>query len=59
MNESKINIETLDVTKPVEREGFKCPECEHRHAGKTLDYICIGCPCPFVPDFKAIAETSQ
>lgn len=50
------NIEVLDVTKLVEREGFKCKECGHRHSGKTLDYICVGCPCEFVPDFDAMRE---
>jgi DNA-directed RNA polymerase subunit RPC12/RpoP len=48
-------VEVLDVTKLVEREGFKCRECGHRHSGKTLAYICVGCSCEFVPDFDAIA----
>ncbi len=25
-----------------------CPECGHKHAGVSLAYICIGCPCPVV-----------
>lgn len=47
-------VEVLDVTALVEREGFDCPECKHRHSGKTLAYICVGCPCDFVPDWDAI-----
>lgn len=31
----------------IEREGVNCFGCRHRHAGKALAYICIGCPCAF------------
>lgn len=51
-----MEIESLDVTRLVEREGFDCPECKHRHSGKTLAYICVGCPCDFIPDFDAIGK---
>ncbi len=48
-------IEELDVTALVNREGFKCPECKHKHAGRSLDYICVGCPCDLIPDFEKMA----
>lgn len=44
-----MKIESLDVTKLVEQEGWDCETCGHRHAGRTLAYICIGCPCPEQP----------
>jgi hypothetical protein len=31
----------------VEHEGWNCFNCQHRHAGKALAYICIRCPCRF------------
>lgn len=43
---SKADFEAIDVTRLIEREGFACLECGHRHAGLTLAYICVGCPCP-------------
>jgi hypothetical protein len=36
----------LDCTALVAREGWDCAACGHRHAGRTLANICIGCPCP-------------
>lgn len=27
-------------------EGWDCAKCGHRHAGRTLANICVGCPCP-------------
>jgi hypothetical protein len=39
-------IQELDCTKLIEREGWDCATCGHRHAGRTLANICIGCPCP-------------
>lgn len=29
--------------------GFRCNVCGHHHAGQTVAYICIGCPCEEVP----------
>lgn len=55
----ETTIETLDVTRLVEREGFDCKQCGHRHSGKTLAYICVGCPCDFVPDFDAIRKRQE
>lgn len=31
---------------------WHCTECGHDHQGARLAYICIGCPCGFVPDDK-------
>ena len=28
---------------------WHCTECGHNHQGVRFDYICIGCPCDFVP----------
>lgn len=39
-------MQALDVTKLIEQEGWDCAVCGHRHAGSTLAYICVGCPCP-------------
>ena len=36
----------MDCTKLIDREGWDCSKCGHRHAGRTLANICIGCPCP-------------
>jgi hypothetical protein len=33
-----------------------CSECEHSHTGRQLGYICIGCPCGFVPDHPLVSE---
>jgi hypothetical protein len=52
------NIIPLDCTKLVEREGWDCPTCGHRHAGRPLAYICIGCLCPETkPPTPASPET--
>lgn len=40
------DIHSLDCTTLVEREGWDCATCGHRHAGRTLGNICIGCHCP-------------
>ncbi len=29
--------------------SWPCKECGHNHAGQSLGYICIGCPCNEVP----------
>lgn len=42
-------FQSLDVTQLIEREGWDCATCGHRHAGRTLAYICVGCPCPAQP----------
>jgi hypothetical protein len=38
-------VEPLNVTKLIDREGWDCAKCGHRHAGQTLANICVGCPC--------------
>lgn len=43
-------IHVLDATALVQREGFDCKQCGHRHGGRSLAYICIGCPCEARPD---------
>ncbi len=35
----------MDCTELIKREGWDCTACGHRHAGRTLANICIGCPC--------------
>jgi len=37
-----------DATKSIEREGWDCDQCGHRHAGRAYANICIGCPCQSV-----------
>ena len=32
---------------------MNCPSCHHEHQGKSLAYICIGCPCPERPGAPA------
>jgi tRNA(Ile2) C34 agmatinyltransferase TiaS len=49
------DIHVMDVTKLIDREGWDCPKCGHRHAGRTLGYICIGCPCPATTVAEALA----
>jgi len=34
-------------------QATMCPKCKHRHAGRELGFICIGCPCPERPDLPA------
>ena len=51
MNREITDKETL--TERVKMVGFPCRECGHKHSGEYLDYICIGCPCDFVPDFDS------
>lgn len=29
----------------IHDHGFLCADCDHRHAGALLNYICIGCTC--------------
>lgn len=43
--EKEIRIVPLDCTALIDREGWDCEACGHRHAGRTLANICIGCPC--------------
>ena len=38
--------------------GFRCPKCGHHHAGQTVAYICIGCPCDMVPDWVAAPRSA-
>lgn len=33
---------------------WHCTECGHSHTGRDLAYICIGCPCDFVPDHPVV-----
>src|SRR5262245_18400424 len=33
----------------VQRDGWDCAWCGHRHAGRQLAYICIGCRCEHRP----------
>jgi hypothetical protein len=34
---------------------WRCSECGHDHTGRKFAYICIGCPCDFVPDHPVTA----
>ena len=34
----------------VQRDGWDCAWCGHRHAGRQLNYICIGCGCEQRPN---------
>jgi hypothetical protein len=43
------DIHVLDCTDLIAREGWDCVKCGHRHSGRTLAYICIGCPCDEKP----------
>ena len=43
------DLYVLDVTDLIAREGWDCAACGHRHSGRTLGYICVGCPCPAQP----------
>lgn len=40
--------ELVNKNNVIVREGFNCFGCKHRHSGKSLAWICIGCPCSFV-----------
>lgn len=44
-----MDFHVLDVTRLIEREGWDCGKCGHRHSGRSLGYICIGCPCDAQP----------
>ena len=35
---------------------WRCSECGHRHTGRKFAYICIGCPCNYVPDHPTVKE---
>jgi hypothetical protein len=32
-----------------------CPDCDHRHQGQALGFICIGCACDKRPPFRKLA----
>jgi hypothetical protein len=53
-----VDIQPLDVTQLINREGWDCSTCGHRHAGRTLANICMGCACPETvpPDTGATYE---
>jgi hypothetical protein len=42
----RAEVQPLDATKLIAREGWFCTSCGHRHAGPTLGNICVGCSCP-------------
>lgn len=31
-----------------------CKECGHSHTGRRWHWICIGCPCQFVPNHPEV-----
>jgi hypothetical protein len=39
-------------------EGRECLVCRHRHAGRELYYICVGCPCEARPQPEPEEEAS-
>lgn len=45
-----------ELTELVKEKGFDCRACKHRHSGEQLAYICIGCPCEYVPDWDRLGE---
>lgn len=55
MQDKDEQFRKVDVTELVNKKGFDCRECGHRHAGRALAYICIGCSCDVVPDFDRMA----
>lgn len=55
---SRAEVVPLDCTDLIAREGWDCPDCGHRHGGRTIANICIGCPCertqrPTAPDLAS------
>ena len=47
MNEQDLqNLRMIPADESIKREGWDCAKCGHRHTGRTLANICIGCPCP-------------
>jgi hypothetical protein len=44
-------------TQPPTYDGtsaWQCTECGHTHTGIQLNWICIGCPCEYVPDHPMV-----
>ena len=40
------DLDVLDRASDIQRRGFECDDCGHRHSGAAVGFICIGCPCP-------------
>jgi len=54
--ELQPRIVPLDVTSNVERDGWDCAWCGHRHAGRAFGYICIGCACEQRPAQPCVTQ---
>lgn len=52
MSVARAAAETHDY---IYEHGFLCSDCDHRHTGAALGFICIGCECalrcPSMDDF--------
>ncbi len=52
----RAEVQPLDATKMIVREGWFCTSCGHRHAGETLANICVGCSCSETTPLGGSAE---
>lgn len=43
-------------TKRRDSDRRFCHDCGHEHTGVEWAYICIGCPCPHVPNMNTVEE---